>query len=65
MGFGSLTSFTGGGGLDTSSSADGDNYFNNGDFNYRTGVNSSGADNSNVLLMGGLVLVALYLVSKK
>lgn len=55
--FGSLTSFTGGGGLDTSSSsqAGGDNTFANG-FNYKAG---GGNGNNQTLILAGLAAVAL------
>ena len=56
--FGGMESLTGGGGLSSSSSssADGDNTFANG-FDYKSGGDNS---NTNMLLIGGLVLVALF-----
>jgi len=65
MGFGAMTSLTGGGGLQSSSSsgADGDNYFNNGDLNYRANV--GGGDNNKVLLFIGLAVIAVFYISKK
>jgi hypothetical protein len=57
--FGGMTSLTGGGGLSSSSSSSaggGDNTFANG-FDYKNGADNS---STNMLLIGGLVLVALF-----
>jgi len=56
---GAMTSLTGGGGMDMSSSSSaesGDNTFSNG-FDYKTG---GGNSNTQMLMIGGLVLVALF-----
>jgi len=63
MGFGALTSLTGGGDLASSSSAsaDGDASSSNGAFNYRTGVNS----NNNMLIIGAIAIAALFFIKRK
>lgn len=53
---------TGGGGLSSSSSADGDNTFNNGDFNYNS---SSKLDSAELLVIGGLILFAVLYMGRK
>jgi len=60
--FGGLTSLTGGGGLQSSSSsgADGDNYFTNGAFNY-----NENPDNTGLYVVGGLALLAVLFLGRK
>lgn len=58
--FSALTSFTGGGGINAGSSADGDNEFNSGAFSYKG--NSSGG---NQLIVVGLISFACgFIVAK-
>ena len=62
--FSALTSLTGGGGLQSSSSssADGDNTFSNA-FNYRTGAQETKVDN-NLLVLGALALAVFFVVKR-
>lgn len=65
MGFGALTSLTGGGGLSSSSSAsaDGDVSFGGNAFGYRNGSNSS---NSNqLLIISGIALAFITFIAVK
>lgn len=61
--FGAMTSLTGGGGLSSSSSADGDNAFDNGGYTYKSG--GSGSGNDGALIVLGVVAVALVFWGRK
>jgi hypothetical protein len=52
---------TGGGGFSTSSSADGDNSFDNGDFNYK----GNKSNDTGLYVVGALVLLAVLYVGRK
>lgn len=62
MGFDAMTSLSGGGALDmaSSASADGDNTFSNGDFNY-----NNKPDNTGLYLVGGLLILAVLYMGRK
>lgn len=58
-GFGAISG--GAGGISSSSSADGDESFDNGGFSYKTNAD----DGQGVLIIAGLIVLALLLGSKK
>ncbi|GLX80888.1 hypothetical protein [Thalassotalea eurytherma] len=60
--FGNLTSLTGGGGMSASSGVSGDDGGHFGDFGYKTSVNDN---QSNMLAIGAVVVVALFFFAKK
>lgn len=66
---GQLTSLTGGGGLSVSSSAksgtDGDQYFNNGDFNFKSGGDNGNQIDTKTIAIIAAVGLAAYLVIKR
>jgi hypothetical protein len=63
MDFGAMTSLSGGGGLDMSSSAsaDGDNAFGGNSFDYRT---NNGGNSNTIVVVGLFAVVALFIVAK-
>jgi hypothetical protein len=59
--FAAMTSLTGGGGLSTSASADGDNTFENA-LNFKT--NSAGANTNQTVIIAAAVVVGIFLLTR-